>query len=424
MREEHTMKNITAFVIICMVAQSFAASPSLSGVSWYQRSPNDVQISYTLSGSPAIVTLDVYTNGVRVSTSAISSLKDALVPAEAGTPVNCLVDEGDHTLLWKARADLPDLKFLSGEVSMTLKAWSPTEPPDYMLVDMSNPTNVHYYASLASLPWPFVAGGDAIPEDDPYRTTHLLMRRIPAAGVKWRMGAGDLTSSLVASAYAGHETPHYVTLTNDYYMAVFETTQGQYATWMDAWPSAFSNKDSYPDRALRPVEKVSLQTLRGVESGICASGSAIGKLRSHSRGIAFDLPTEAQWEFACRAGTDSFFSNGANDSSSLGTIAWFSSNAGSTTHPVGMKAANAFGLYDMHGNVFEKTLDYNKSPVDSKPVIDPRGPVTGSTYVTKGGSFNYGNTACTSSAGRTHGYSNVESSIGFRLMAPIPAERP
>ena len=419
------MKKTTTFIALCLAVKALAATPSLSGVSWHQSSPRCVQIAYTLSGSSAIVTLDVYTNGARVATSAISSLKDPLVPETAGTPVNCLVAAGDHVVQWNARADLPDLAFTSGEVSISLRAWSPAEPPDYMLVDLSNPTNIHYYASLASLPWPFVAGGDAIPEDDPYRTTHLLMRRIPAAGVKWRMGAGDTSSSLVASAYKAHETPHYVTLTNDYYMSVFETTQGQYARWFgNQWTSGFSDVNKYPDRAFRPAERTSLRVLRGVESGTCTSGSVIGTLRGRSRGIAFDLPTEAQWEFACRAGTDSFFNDGSNDSSSWGTLSWNNGNSGSTTHPVGMKAANAFGLYDMHGNVFEMTLDYNSSTVAADPVIDPRGPSTGSAYVLKGGSYNYGASACTSSAGRTIAYTAAESYYGFRLIAPIPAENP
>ena len=132
----------------------------------------------------------------------------------------------------------------------------------------------------------------------------------------------------------------------------------------------------------------------------------------------FRLPTEAEWEFACRAGSTTSFSFG-DDSSSLSQYAWFNSNSDSQTHPVGRKKPNAFGLHDMHGNVWEWCSDwYDEYHTDS--TVDPKGPADGITRVLRGGSW-----FCTPGLCRSanRGFNNPDTrddDVGFRIVMECP----
>jgi len=116
--------------------------------------------------------------------------------------------------------------------------------------------------------------------------------------------------------------------------------------------------------------------------------SFLGLLRAKTGGaLLFDLPTEAQWEYACRAGSTTRFYYGDDaDYAKLGEYAWYFNNSDSKTHPVGRKKPNAFGLYDMHGNVWEWCSDWYESYAWN--AIDPTGPASGSGHVLRGGCWN------------------------------------
>ena len=137
-------------------------------------------------------------------------------------------------------------------------------------------------------------------------------------------------------------------------------------------------------------------------------------------GRTYRLPTETEWEYACRAGSTTLYSFGDNPAD-LGDHAWFQENSSVTTHPVGEKRPNAWGLYDMHGNVWEWCADwlgeYTKSPVD-----DPVGPSTGTDRVTRGGSWDVVATGCRAANrdGRQPVVRNL--GLGFRVAA-VPAKK-
>jgi len=166
------------------------------------------------------------------------------------------------------------------------------------------------------------------------------------------------------------ETQHRVTLTKGFYMQTTEVTQGQWKAIMGRNPSKFS---SCGDNC--PVEQVSWNDVQDF----------IRKLNQRT-GQTYRLPTEAEWEYACRAGSSTRFCFGDSDSE-LGNYAWYYDNAGSKTHPVAQKRPNAWGLYDMHGNVWEWCSDwYGDYPSGS--VTDPEGPSSGSIRVFRGGGWN------------------------------------
>ena len=139
------------------------------------------------------------------------------------------------------------------------------------------------------------------------------------------------------------------------------------------------------------------------------------------RGRKVCLPTEAQWEYACRAGSTTRYCFG-DEESGLGEYAWYSANSGNKTHPVGEKKPNAWGLYDMHGNVCEWCQDwwkdgyYKESPVD-----DPTGAATGSNRVLRGGSWITPASSCRS-AYRSHAPGNGNFILGLRV-SRVPADK-
>ena len=185
------------------------------------------------------------------------------------------------------------------------------------------------------------------------------------------------------------ETQHEVTISEDYYLGVFEVTRGQYEKVMGTNPSLFQKRViGKSDSSMYPVEEVSWED--AVE--FCKKLSELPEEKKAGR--VYRLPTEAEWEYACRAGSKAAYSLGAN-SKKLGDYAWFGENSGSQTHPVGEKKANAWGLYDMHGNVWEWCSDwYGKYPKGS--VSDPSGPSEGSDRVSRGGCWGLRAASCRS----------------------------
>ncbi|MFH1421813.1 MAG: formylglycine-generating enzyme family protein [Planctomycetota bacterium] len=175
------------------------------------------------------------------------------------------------------------------------------------------------------------------------------------------------------------ETQHKVKITKPFYIQTTEVTQAQWKAVMGNNPSYFQG----PARAAAggddlPVEKVSWDDAQ----------EFIKKLNSKEGKNVYRLPTEAEWEYACRAGSTTRFCYG-DDESKLRDYAWYQDNSDSKTHPVGTKLPNAWGLYDMHGNVLEWCNDsYDAGYYTSSPANDPQGPTSGEGRVLRGGSWN------------------------------------
>ena len=164
-------------------------------------------------------------------------------------------------------------------------------------------------------------------------------------------------------------------------MGVHEITQAQYEQVMGINPSEFKGADN-------PVETVNWDD--AVE--FCRRLSELPAEKK--AGNLYRLPTEAEWEYACRAGTTTKYSFG-DDESDFGEYGWYRENSGITTHPVGSKLPNAWGLYDMHGNVYEWCQDRH-GDYPSGSVTDPTGPAVGSYRVYRGGSWNFTAVRCRS----------------------------
>ncbi|SLM30505.1 conserved hypothetical protein [Desulfamplus magnetovallimortis] len=202
-----------------------------------------------------------------------------------------------------------------------------------------------------------------------------------------------------------NETQHQVTLTNSFYMQTTEVTQGQ-------WEAVMGSNPSYHDEcgADCPVEYVSWNDIQNFITALNALGDG-----------TYLLPTEAEWEYSARAGSTTAFANGditetlcAYDPN-LDLMGWYCGNSGNTTRSVAQKEANDWGLYDMHGNVYEWCQDwYGNYTTDS--LIDPEGPSTGSLRVVRGGSWNYDAWRCRS-AYRNRGFLDYRYNyVGFRLV--------
>jgi formylglycine-generating enzyme required for sulfatase activity len=236
-------------------------------------------------------------------------------------------------------------------------------------------------------------------------------------------------------------TEHEVTISKDYYLGVTEVTQGQYKQVMGTNPSHNQKRDiRMSDSSMYPVERVSWEDA----VAFCKKLSELPEEKKAGR--VYRLPTEAEWEYACRAGSKTAYSFG-DSGRDLGNYAWFVNNSGSreldsdalwarlqdnpdyktiqeyedtiksagcATHPVGEKKANAWGLYDMHGNVWEWCSDwYGEYPKGA--VSDPAGPREGSFRVYRGGCWRNRAAQCRSANRYSNGRVAPHEFCGFRV---------
>ena len=196
----------------------------------------------------------------------------------------------------------------------------------------------------------------------------------------------------------GHDLVHTVRISKPFYLGLHEVTQGQ-------WEAVMGNNPSYfKVDANRPVETVSWEEVQ----------KFIDKLNAREGGILYRLPTEAEWEYAARAGSTTTYSFG-DDSGQLGKYAWFAANALHTTHPVGKLQPNAWGLYDMHGNVWEWVQDWHGT-YTTEPVTDPQGPASGLLRVSRGGGWQFTAWYCQSAYRYRLAPGNRMAFLGFRLL--------
>lgn len=336
---------------------AFANTPTITGVTAQQRYPwnGKVDISYTITGD---VAAEAKQRAVFTSLKVTATDKDTETIYEATQlSGDASLAEGIHSIVWDMDAE--GLSVKSTNFVFTVEC--ATIPAVYCVIDISGGSSASSYpvTYLAELP---SVGFNT----DEYKTTKLVLRRIEAG--EFLMGGS-----------------YNVTLTRPFYVGIFEVTQRQYTLVTGTNPCSST---TYGKGNTYPVHYVSYDMIRGSSNGAewpsssaVDASSFIGRLRDKTGIDEFDLPTEAQWEYACRAGTTTAYSYG---NSADGSYMWYSSNSSSTSHPVGAKKPNAWGLYDMHGNVWELCLDWWEKDLLSG-VVDPTGPSLGSIRMARGG---------------------------------------
>lgn len=405
-------------------AGSVLAVPAVDNVVMTQRANSRVvDITYDLSGEAAIVTLGVETNGVALSDRAVTSQAgDVAKVVEPGT--------GRH-IVWNAGNDWPENLATNARAKVT--AWATNAPPVYMVIDLGTGASnypVYYYGSAEAVP-----GGVT---NDLYKTARLVLRRIPATGgTGFYMGSPTNETGRVDI----REDLHVVNLTQDYYIGVYEVTQEQWYRVMGANPALYQGAGW----AARPVERVTYYHIREninntslgtvwPEASAPGAGSFMGVLSSKTGGaFDFDLPTEAQWEYACRAGVPGAYNVAGTGLELLGRYTLNGGTAGQTTK-AGSYMPNAWGLYDMHGNLWEWCRDWYAENPEWKTYyssqdgsVDPKGVSTavaaaeGNKRCIRGGAWNSGAVDCRS-ATRILALPNssTPASVGFRISGNLP----
>ena len=415
---------IAVLTIIALSSFSAKADGIVSNVNCLQMWPFDrsVVINYTLTSTSTNPVFNVKFYG------SLDNGETTFNLAENGTITRdgangTIAGTGEYKTIWT-----PDESFYetySDNMLVKVEATEQTPPPPpgsntYMIVDLSGGTNAASFA---------ISYLDDVPEGgwmEEYKTTKLVLRKIKAG--KFIMGSPN-----DELGRKDDEDQHEVTLTKDFYIGVFETTQKQYELITEVNPSRYEG-------SARPVECVSYNTLRGDDKGAgwptsydVDDDSFFGILRAKTQ-VTFDLPTEAQWEYACRAGTTTALNSGKNltdedQCAEMDEVGRYNFNEDDgkggyyiyhTT--VGSYLPNAWGLYDMHGNVWEYCLDWYGSY--DGDATDPKGRGEGDDNgrVKRGGSQGYYAATCRSANRMGESSSLGNSALGFRVALTISDE--
>lgn len=365
--------------------------------------PRDV--AYEATYTPNTYTVKFNANGGSGSMPVESFTYDVSKALTA----NAFTRNGWTFLGWAESADATAAKYTNGQsvknlaTAGTKNLYAVWEPRLYMIIDLSGG------ADATSYPISYL---DAVPSsgftNNTYRTTKLVLRRIDPG--TFIMGSDQSDES------------HRVTLTRPFYMGIFEVTQKQYklVTGESEANSTYGTGDGYP------ACNISYKKIRGSENGAkwpsssaVDSTSFMGILRDRT-GLSFDLPTEAQSEYACRAGTTTLWSWGNSTSSIY-------ANYTESHKVVGMKLANSWGLYNMSDNAWEWCLDWSGTSGGYVYGTNPKGPSSGNRRVVRGGcikdldynkwtpTYSYKSASCDPSGNSWYSFCTSYNGCGFRL---------
>ena len=446
---ENAQMKRTLFAGAVLVVSSALAMPSIRTDSVKLSQSEETRtayITYELRTEPAVVTVDIQTNTADGAWVSIGGAAQVHMTGD----VNKLVTgtSGTRSITWFPDRDWPYLP--DDRVRVVVKAWSAKDPPDWMVVSLVVSNNVHYYSSLDYAPEPS-------PDDFAYKSSKMLLRRIRAAYREWR--AGDAIKSMGGQGYdSGWSFPHAAMLTNDYYIGVYLVTRaqdrlitnGQNGYGWTTTSEPLDIDDSYGPMTIPVLD--SYRALRGdsttewpgwPQNGhdvklFCTGSVQTNRLWAYRAftGVELDLPTSAQWEYACRAGTRTDYWTGKNawnsaqGYSNCCDVAWCAFNTNEQASvmgvyydrykrmPVGLKPANPWGLFDMIGNSAEWCLDWSEMLYSSNLKVEPTGPETGTARVCRGGSGEDSFQLCRAGQ-RSEAAEDAQK--GYRLCAPCEA---
>ena len=401
---------MSRFACFSVLLPLLAGAATISDVSFRQdRVTRVVTVNYTLSndGQPACVTMEVVDGdglaipsvnmNIKTATGDISQIDGHAVP-----------DDGEmKTITWPVTYDWPGHLLTNVSVRITARP-AGTPPVQYMYIDLSGGPSATSYPVSTTYDVPD-------PTDITCVSNKLWLRRIEPG--TFTQGS----SSSEVGRHTNRETQHQVTLTKPFFAGVFEVTRAQYRLVMGNDPGNGSTLTC-------PVNNLTVWTLVGnniwpAVSNTVAAGTFFAKIREKT-GMLFNLPTDAQWEYACRAGTTTPFNVETNATVALSSIAWYNVNASSKVQPAGQKTPNNWGLYDMHGNVWEFCREILNESLGSAARTDPLNKdVSGTRFVIRGGSWGEGPDRCRSAwrgwraaSADVEGYSaNNPRYDGFRL---------
>ena len=397
-----TMKMTLGSLVACLALGAMADTPTISDVVVRQRWPWSrlVNIDYVLSCDA--------TQRVDVAVAAYDGSAALTLPTDSLSGDLYGVAPGAGRIVW----DPTKSAYTNNILTRFRVTLTPTFSPVYMILDLTK-------AAGASDQVEYIYPGDArlvtygrftnvwfgVTNDSVYATTKLVLRHVHAGSFK--MGDNVNIST---------------TLTKDFYAGVFEVTEAQWQMIMNGTVGT----------SMKPKALVSYNDIRGATNSVpsvnwpttgttVSSTSLIGELRAVTGLTTFDLPTDAQFEYLCRAGTTSYYNDGESssaDTSVLNRLAWWLNNSSGATHTVGGKEMNGWGLYDTHGNVWEMCLDWSASQTGG---TDPVGPTSGSARVCRCGAYDSAANRNSSSARGTAAPSDSTGSVkGFRLILNLP----
>lgn len=386
---------VIALATLTVVSAKADCTVTVSARQFYPLS-RMVIIDYTLGSQAANdFTVDFACSSDDWETSYKLSDYGTLSGEGADGSVSCT---GSHTAYWTPGSTFDTLN----TDNMKIRVTAEEVPPAYMVVDLNNNCAISYLDDVPSGGW-----------TDEYKTTKMVLRYVPAG--TFYMG----TSSDAVDPHRENTdlTKHEVTLTKAMYVGVFEVTQKQYYLITSADPS--QNKGDN-----RPLENLNF-------NGVTASGGFFDILNERTS-LTFGLPTEAQWEYACRAGTNTdlndgedLITNGGVEDAKMSEVGRYSNNTNDTKggylynqHTVvGLYRPNALGLYDMHGNVQEYCRDFI-SPYDGTEATTDEVGQTDNAYVTvRGGGYINAAKKCRSASRsfRTKSITSGNYVYGFRV---------
>lgn len=400
---KHAFFLLAAFVLGCTTTTATTDDYTLS--EYTLSATASLRDGSTLKGTLLTDTVKgaaLFDDSLRLSAADIKSLVfsgtngDSRVTLTNGDSISLKV----ATPTFELDSSLGKLTLTRGNLSkLTISAHRIVKPTglsdgDYCIIDISGGSNA------ASFP---VWYSNILPEGDEFKTTSIVLKKIPAG-------------SFMMCNHAK------VTISKPFFIGVYEITRGQFELLSvdDSWQKRHWESGEHPDY---PANSLSYDLIRGSAAGAqwpaddAVDQNTVLDILRKKTGIKFDLPTEAQWEYACRAGTTSLYNNGGNSEDDLKQLGRYR-GSGRGLAVVGSYSPNAWGLYDMHGNVFEWCLDWGPWPLTD--CTDPVGRPSGSNRCLRGGSLDYRADECTADFRYySYGYPSNESGFyGMRIACP------